>query len=71
MIITFIAFGVGVLFFVAGFLLKYSFVNNMMFAIGIITALVPEGLLATITITLSVSATTRPMREIQQRLEFR
>jgi len=36
--------------------LKYSFIQNLVFAIGIIVANVPEGLLATITITLSVAA---------------
>ena len=46
----------GILFFIAGFLLKYKFIQNLIFAIGIIVANVPEGLLATITITLSVAA---------------
>ena len=49
--ITVIAMSLGVFFFVAGFFLKYTAIQNMVFAIGIIVANVPEGLLATITIT--------------------
>ena len=46
----------GILFFCLGFILKYTITQNLVFAIGIIVALVPEGLLATITITLSVAS---------------
>jgi sodium/potassium-transporting ATPase subunit alpha len=55
-IITIIALSLGVLFFCLGFILKYTPIQNLVFAIGIIVANVPEGLLATITITLSVAA---------------
>lgn len=51
-----IALSLGIVFFSCGFILGYTAVQNMVFAIGIIVANVPEGLLATITITLSVAA---------------
>jgi sodium/potassium-transporting ATPase subunit alpha len=54
--ITIIALFLGLVFFISGFILKYTVTQNMVFAIGIIVANVPEGLLATITITLSVAA---------------
>ena len=56
MLITIIALSLGIFFFCAGFILKYTFIQNLVFAIGIIVANVPEGLLATITIALSVAA---------------
>ena len=46
----------GIIFFCCGFILKYTVIQNLVFAIGVIVANVPEGLLATITITLSVAA---------------
>ena len=55
-IITVIALSLGLLFFALGFILKYGIIENLVFAIGIIVANVPEGLLATITITLSVAS---------------
>jgi len=55
-IITVIALCLGILFFCLGFILKYKVIQNLVFAIGIIVANVPEGLLATITITLSVAS---------------
>ena len=54
--ITVIALCLGLFFFCAGFILKYTVIQNLVFGIGIIVANVPEGLLATITITLSVAA---------------
>ena len=54
--ITIIALSLGVIFFSLGFILKYTIIQNLVFAIGIIVANVPEGLLSTITITLSVAA---------------
>ena len=54
--ITIIALIMGVVFFCCGFILKYNVIQNLVFGIGIIVANVPEGLLATITITLSVAA---------------
>jgi len=55
-LITIIALSLGILFFSLGFILKYTIIQNLVFAIGIIVANVPEGLLATITITLSLAA---------------
>lgn len=55
-LITIIAVSLGLMFFCLGFVLKYGIVANLVFAIGIIVANVPEGLLATITITLSVTS---------------
>lgn len=51
-----IALVLGIFFFCAGFFLGNTLIQNMVFGIGIIVANVPEGLLATITITLSVAA---------------
>ena len=55
-IITVISISLGFLFFCLGFLLKYGIIENLVFAIGIIVANVPEGLLTTVTITLSVAS---------------
>lgn len=46
----------GIIFFCLGFILKYSVVNNLIFAIGIIVSNVPEGLTMTITISLTLAA---------------
>lgn len=54
--ITIIALSLGIIFFCCGYILKYTTIQNLVFAIGIITANVPEGLLPTITITLAVAA---------------
>ena len=55
-LIALIAIAFGVLLFCLGFILKYTIIQNFIFAIGIIVANVPEGLLPTITIALAVSA---------------
>lgn len=55
-IVTVNALTLGTIFFCTGFILKYNVIQNLVFAIGIIVANVPEGLLATITISLSVAA---------------
>lgn len=55
-IISIIAIILGVVFFGLGFLTGNSFWVNMVFAIGIIVANVPEGLLPTVTLTLSIAA---------------
>lgn len=55
-IISAIAVFLGVLFFIFGVIYKYSFITNMVFAIGIIVANVPEGLLATVTVSLALTA---------------
>ena len=51
-----LAIGIGFSFFVIGHLLNQSFWANLVFAIGIIVANVPEGLLPTITLTLSLAS---------------
>lgn len=54
--ITIISCTLGVLFFCCGFILSYTVTQNLVFAIGIVVAKVPEGLLAAITTTLSIAA---------------
>ena len=49
-IISLVAVFLGVTFFVIGQLLSYSWVESVVFLIGIIVANVPEGLLATVTV---------------------
>jgi P-type E1-E2 ATPase len=46
----------GALFLILGFAFGYGVVKNLIFAIGIIVANVPEGLLATVTVSLSLTA---------------
>jgi sodium/potassium-transporting ATPase subunit alpha len=55
-IITFIAIGLGFVFFIAGELIGISTWDNFLFAIGIIVANVPEGLLPTVTLSLSLAS---------------
>lgn len=55
-IITFIAIGLGIAFFTAGELIGRDFWDNFLFAIGIIVANVPEGLLPTVTLSLSIAS---------------
>lgn len=54
-VITAIAILLGVMFFVTGWLLGNPFWTNLVFAIGIIVANVPEGLLPTVTLALAIS----------------
>jgi sodium/potassium-transporting ATPase subunit alpha len=55
-IITLIAVSLGIIFFAAGELIGRGFFNNFIFAIGIIIANVPEGLLPTVTLSLSIAS---------------
>ncbi|KDO35437.1 hypothetical protein SPRG_00285 [Saprolegnia parasitica CBS 223.65] len=55
-IITGVAVTTGVIFFIVGFIKKLEFSTNLAFMIGIIVANVPEGLLATVTVCLSLAA---------------
>ncbi|KAE9013146.1 Sodium/potassium-transporting ATPase subunit alpha [Phytophthora fragariae] len=55
-IIAIVAVVIGVIFFVIGVFLKTDIVTNVVFMIGIIVANVPEGLLATVTVCLSLAA---------------
>ena len=54
-LVAFLALGIGVLFFVIGHLIGLPFLANFMFAIGIIVANVPEGLLPTVTLSLAMA----------------
>ncbi|KAG6576285.1 Sodium/potassium-transporting ATPase subunit alpha [Phytophthora cinnamomi] len=55
-IIAIVAVVIGVIFFIIGIFLKTDYVSNVVFMIGIIVANVPEGLLATVTVCLSLAA---------------
>lgn len=55
-IIAAVAVAIGVIFFIIGFIIKTDIVTNIVFMIGIIVANVPEGLLATVTVCLSLAA---------------
>ncbi len=64
-IISYIAIFLGVVFFGMGmFVTKNPFWTNMVFAIGIIVANVPEGLLPTVTLTLSIAAQRMAKRNV-------
>ena len=56
LLISIIAICLGVTFFVLGVLYGYPTITNLVFAIGIIVANVPEGLLATVTVSLTLTA---------------
>jgi sodium/potassium-transporting ATPase subunit alpha len=55
-IIAVIAISLGVLFFILGLIIKYPIITNFVFALGIIVANVPEGLMSTVTISLAITA---------------
>lgn len=55
-IIATISVIVGITFFTLGFFIGRSFWSNFIFAIGIIVALIPEGLLPTVTVSLAMSS---------------
>jgi sodium/potassium-transporting ATPase subunit alpha len=55
-LISIVAITIGVVFFLFGVFYGYKIVTNLVFAIGIIVANVPEGLLATMTVSLALSA---------------
>ena len=54
--ISVIAITLGVIFFIIGIFLGTDIITNLVFMIGIIVANVPEGLLATVTLSLSLTA---------------
>lgn len=56
LIISAVAMSLGVIFFIFGMIYKYPPITNLVFAIGIIVANVPEGLLATVTVSLALTA---------------
>ncbi|XP_078506487.1 potassium-transporting ATPase alpha chain 2-like [Lissotriton helveticus] len=51
-----LAVAVGVLFFIISISMGYNALNSIIFCIGIVVAYVPEGLLATVTVCLSLTA---------------
>ncbi|KAJ0394665.1 hypothetical protein ATCC90586_003960 [Pythium insidiosum] len=55
-VIAAVATVIGVFFFIVGFIIGTDFVSNLVFMIGVIVANVPEGLLATVTVCLSLAA---------------
>ncbi|XP_077115952.1 potassium-transporting ATPase alpha chain 2-like [Ranitomeya variabilis] len=55
-LISGLAVGVGVVFFIISIAMGYSALNAIIFCIGIVVAYVPEGLLATVTVCLSLTA---------------
>merc|ERR1712088_999160 len=55
-IITGVAVFLGVTFFIIAFILGYNWLDSVIFLIGIIVANVPEGLLATVTVCLTLTA---------------
>ncbi len=55
-VVTAIAVGLGVVFFVLGSFIGRTFWENFIFAIGILVANVPEGLLPTVTLALSMAS---------------
>lgn len=55
-IISIVAFSLGITFFIFGIAYGYDIITNLVFAIGIIVANVPEGLLATVTVSLALTA---------------
>ena len=55
-IITGVAVFLGVTFFIIAFILGYHWLDAVIFLIGIIVANVPEGLLATVTVCLTLTA---------------
>ena len=54
-LVAIFATGLGVFFFVVGLFIGFPFWANLMFAIGIIVANVPEGLLPTVTLSLAMA----------------
>jgi sodium/potassium-transporting ATPase subunit alpha len=55
-IISIISIIMGIFFFMMGIILNYPFITCLIFGIGIIVANVPEGLLATVTVALALTA---------------
>uniref|UniRef100_A0A8B9VYH9 Potassium-transporting ATPase alpha chain 2 n=1 Tax=Anas zonorhyncha TaxID=75864 RepID=A0A8B9VYH9_9AVES len=51
-----VAISIGVLFFIISVSMRYKILDSIIFLIGIIVANVPEGLLATVTVSLSLTA---------------
>lgn len=59
-----IAVIIGLIFFILGFVIGYNGITNLIFAVGIIVGFVPEGLLATVTIALTLTARRLASRKV-------
>ena len=51
-----IAVGLGLFFFILGVIMGYNIITNFIFALGIVVANCPEGLLSTVTVSLAITA---------------
>jgi magnesium-transporting ATPase (P-type) len=60
-LISSVAISLGVVFFIFGVAYGYDIITNVIFAIGIILANVPEGLLATVTLSLALTSKRRTL----------
>lgn len=56
LIVSGVAFVLGITFFIVGFILGTDIITNLVFMIGIIVANVPEGLLATLTVCMALTS---------------
>ena len=63
-LVTIIAVIIGLILFVLGFLFGYDAITCIIFAVGIIVGFVPEGLLATVTIALTLTAKRLASRKV-------
>merc|ERR1719433_1427523 len=63
--ISAIAFALGISFFIIGMVENGEIVRNVVFLIGIIVANVPEGLLATVTVSLTLTARRMAMKKVR------
>ena len=55
-LIACIAVGLGLFFFILGVIMGYDIITNFIFALGIVVANCPEGLLSTVTVSLAITA---------------
>jgi sodium/potassium-transporting ATPase subunit alpha len=63
-LISFIAVSFGIIFFVAGIAIGYDIITSVVNAVGIIVANVPEGLLITVTISLTITAKNMAAKQV-------
>lgn len=63
-VLALLAAALGILFFLIGLTIPLSFTQNLLFAIGIIVANVPEGLLPTVTLALAMGAQRMARRNV-------
>ena len=63
-VVAILATALGVIFFLIGLTIPLSFTQNLLFAIGIIVANVPEGLLPTVTLSLALGAQRMARRNV-------